>query len=355
VARYAKGELRRQEILAATVELISEEGIAAVTHRAVAERAGVAASAPSHFFPSIDELVVEAFRSVMAGMMGDLEALSVRIVDTDMAREDAVDAYIKLVRRSAAKYDKVQFEGYLFAGARPPLRAAVDEAIAATHRTDSTLVTASRRDDLAWAAPTFTALANGFGLSRLASPARAARGVAGVDGGVASRARARRGESDAGGGEQAGDRGNELAGLLPEVRLLLVEARELVGRVGDLPPRSSDVVHRRHQVSCGVRAEGGQRAGHRLDEAADRFEPDELELADVDDVDVLFQVAGVPQQIAEQGIPGERAHERVHQPSGIDLTPGGEVEADGLGEGGPALAREAEQDFPVGAEVAPHR
>ena len=167
--RYAKGELRRQEILAATVELISEEGIAAVTHRAVAARAGVAASAPSYFFPSIDELVAEAFRSVMAGMIGDLEDLSARIVATDMSREDAVDAYIKLVRRSAAKYDKMQFDGYLLAGARPALRAAVDEAVAATHRADSTLVTASRRDDLAWAAPIFTALANGYGLYRVAS------------------------------------------------------------------------------------------------------------------------------------------------------------------------------------------
>lgn len=34
---------------------IYEEGISAVTHRGVAERAGVAHSAPSYFFPSIDD------------------------------------------------------------------------------------------------------------------------------------------------------------------------------------------------------------------------------------------------------------------------------------------------------------
>ncbi|HEY4096873.1 MAG TPA: TetR family transcriptional regulator [Baekduia sp.] len=180
MARYAKGEQRRQEILAATVELISDEGIAAVTHRAVAARAGTVASAPSYFFPSIDELVVEAFRSVMAGMIGDLKALSARIEAEDMARSDAVDAYIDLVRRSAAEYDKVQFEGYLVAGGRPALRLAVDEAIAATHRADSTLVTASRRTDLAWAAPVLTALANGFGLYRVASPAAEAADFTGL-------------------------------------------------------------------------------------------------------------------------------------------------------------------------------
>lgn len=171
--RYAKGTLRKKEILAATVDLIYDEGILAVSHRAVAKRAGVAPSAPSYFFPSIDDLVVEAFKSIMATMIGDLEALSAQIRSEDMDRETAVDAYIQLVRNSATKYDKLQFEAYLFASSKPALRDAVDSAIAATHRQDSTLVTASRRSDLSWAAPIFTALADGFGLYRVASPANA--------------------------------------------------------------------------------------------------------------------------------------------------------------------------------------
>lgn len=170
VKRYRKGEARIREILAATADLIYEEGISAVTHRAVAKRARVASSAPSYFFPSIDDLIVEAFRSIMTTMVAELEALSARIETEDMDREAAVEAYVELALKTAPKYDKVQYEAYLFAARRPALRAEVDAAIAATQRQGSTLVTASRREDFDWAAPILTAYADGVGLHRIASP-----------------------------------------------------------------------------------------------------------------------------------------------------------------------------------------
>jgi DNA-binding transcriptional regulator YbjK len=170
VKRYRKGEERTREILAATVDLIYEEGISAVSHRAVAKRAKVRQSAPSYFFPSIDDLIVEAFRSIMKVMIDDLRALSVRIEEEDMDRETAVDEYLKLTIENAPKHDKVQFEAYLFAARRPALRPEVDAAISATQRPGSTLVTASRRTDLDWAAPILTAYADGVGLHRIASP-----------------------------------------------------------------------------------------------------------------------------------------------------------------------------------------
>jgi DNA-binding transcriptional regulator YbjK len=170
VKRYAKGEAREREILEATIDLIYEEGISAVTHRAVAQRAGVAASAPSYFFPSIDDLIVEAFRSIVATMLERLEALSARIEAEDMSREDAVDAFVEFAIEMAPRYDKVQYEAYMFATRRPALRAEVDAAIAATHRQGSTLVTASRRKGFDWAAPILTAYADGVALHRLASP-----------------------------------------------------------------------------------------------------------------------------------------------------------------------------------------
>lgn len=150
------------------MDLIYENGISAVAHRAVAKRAGVAASAPSYFFPTIDALVVEAFRSIMASMLVELETLSLRIVSEDMDREAAVDAFIEMVLTKALKYDKLQFEAYLFAASKPALRAEVEAAIAMTRRPHSTLVTASRRDDLGWAAPILTALADDLGLLRIA-------------------------------------------------------------------------------------------------------------------------------------------------------------------------------------------
>ena len=170
VRRYRKGEERTREILSATIELIFEEGISAVSHRSVAKRAGVADSAPNYFFPSIDDLIVEAFRSIMQTMIEDLEALKTRIEDEEMDQETAVEEFVTLAVESAPKYDKVQYEAYLFAARRPALRAEVDAAIAATQRQASTLVTASRRDDFDWAAPILTAYADGVGLHRIASP-----------------------------------------------------------------------------------------------------------------------------------------------------------------------------------------
>lgn len=56
----AKGVKRRDALLNAAAELIAERGYAGVSHRAVAERAGVPAATTTYFFSSINELVREA-------------------------------------------------------------------------------------------------------------------------------------------------------------------------------------------------------------------------------------------------------------------------------------------------------
>jgi TetR/AcrR family transcriptional regulator, regulator of biofilm formation and stress response len=52
----------RKAILAATVEVIAGEGIDAVTHRRVAERAGVSPGSTTHHFASREDLLRSAFR-----------------------------------------------------------------------------------------------------------------------------------------------------------------------------------------------------------------------------------------------------------------------------------------------------
>jgi TetR/AcrR family transcriptional regulator, regulator of biofilm formation and stress response len=54
-----KGEARRTAILRATLGIIGERGPDAVTHRAVAERAGLPLSATTYWFASKDELLQE--------------------------------------------------------------------------------------------------------------------------------------------------------------------------------------------------------------------------------------------------------------------------------------------------------
>ncbi|WP_336644973.1 TetR/AcrR family transcriptional regulator [Microbacterium sp. USHLN186] len=51
---------RRREIVAAAAELIVEVGVGAVTHRLIAERAGVPLGATTQYFTTLDELRSEA-------------------------------------------------------------------------------------------------------------------------------------------------------------------------------------------------------------------------------------------------------------------------------------------------------
>lgn len=65
--REAEGK-RRDDLVAAAVQLVSEGGAGAATVRAIAERAGVTPGLIRHYFASKDELTQTAYRSVMEGM-----------------------------------------------------------------------------------------------------------------------------------------------------------------------------------------------------------------------------------------------------------------------------------------------
>ncbi|MFC4943273.1 TetR/AcrR family transcriptional regulator [Pseudonocardia sp. GCM10023141] len=56
----AKGERRRQELVAAAAALLREGGFDAVRHRAVAERAGLPLASTTYYFASLDDLVTAA-------------------------------------------------------------------------------------------------------------------------------------------------------------------------------------------------------------------------------------------------------------------------------------------------------
>jgi len=62
--RDPRGELRRAELLEAAIHLIGDQGLDAVTHRAVAAAAGVPAASTSYYFRSKDELIDEALRTL---------------------------------------------------------------------------------------------------------------------------------------------------------------------------------------------------------------------------------------------------------------------------------------------------
>ncbi|MFI7132727.1 TetR/AcrR family transcriptional regulator [Nonomuraea sp. NPDC050153] len=61
----ARGRRRRATLLTAAVDLLTEGGFAAVTHRAVAHRANLPLAATTYYFTSRDQLLAEAFAQLV--------------------------------------------------------------------------------------------------------------------------------------------------------------------------------------------------------------------------------------------------------------------------------------------------
>lgn len=125
--RYAKGTLRRDLLVEAAAELLLEEGFAALSHRAVAARAGLPLASTTYYFTSGDDLRDAAVQHVAEGW-------SARAVSVVAALPDRVDggqaaeAIVRLVGADAAPQQLLLlYERYLEAGRHPRLRSVVTE------------------------------------------------------------------------------------------------------------------------------------------------------------------------------------------------------------------------------------
>ncbi len=75
-ARTRKSPAERSaEILEAATDLARDQGLSALTLRAVAERAGVAAGLIAHYQPSMDDLVARVYSDLVAAEIGDVSDL----------------------------------------------------------------------------------------------------------------------------------------------------------------------------------------------------------------------------------------------------------------------------------------
>jgi len=74
-AQRKSPEARSREIAASARLVALELGLDAVTLKSVGHRAAVAPSLVAYYFPSIDELIVETFRSIAAGELSELMAV----------------------------------------------------------------------------------------------------------------------------------------------------------------------------------------------------------------------------------------------------------------------------------------
>ena len=121
---------RREQILEATLRVIGRSGRESVTHRAVAEEAGVALGSTTYYFDSRDDLLRQALEYVASHEVERYGRLGEELRSVKSARELADRLLSELV--SAAE-DRVayiaEYELWLEAGRRPELREAATELV----------------------------------------------------------------------------------------------------------------------------------------------------------------------------------------------------------------------------------
>lgn len=114
-------EGRRRALLAATVEVVAEVGVARTTHRAIAARAGVPLGATTYYFPTLHDLIAAALEQAGEAWDADLQRWesALRAAPDQPA---AVLTHLVLEYLSDQPRARLECELYLAAGHTPELR-----------------------------------------------------------------------------------------------------------------------------------------------------------------------------------------------------------------------------------------
>jgi TetR/AcrR family transcriptional regulator, regulator of biofilm formation and stress response len=88
--RHGRGVKRRNQILEATLRLLAREGASVITHRSVAEEAGVPLAATTYYFESKEQLLAEAFR-LHAEKEARRVAKATRVIDAELTKDQLAD------------------------------------------------------------------------------------------------------------------------------------------------------------------------------------------------------------------------------------------------------------------------
>jgi DNA-binding transcriptional regulator YbjK len=130
--RQARGHERVEHILRATLDVVTRDGVAAVTHRSVAEAAGVPLGSLTYYFASKQELLRDALLLHVAQDSERLSALANELIASGAQGEEVVEAFATVLE--SLHGDIAQFELYIEAARDPQLREAAAESLAAYER-----------------------------------------------------------------------------------------------------------------------------------------------------------------------------------------------------------------------------
>jgi AcrR family transcriptional regulator len=147
---------RSAEILDAATQLAREQGLSALTLRAVAERVGVASGLIAHYHPSMDDLVARVYSDLVDAEIREVEAL---LLESDRATARMGALIETLMDGSREDLTVVWVEAWALGRRNGALAVAVREQMDAWHRMVAAAIehggatgafTASSPSDAAW-------------------------------------------------------------------------------------------------------------------------------------------------------------------------------------------------------------
>lgn len=129
-----RSRIRSDALLDAAIELFAEGGSRAVTHRAVAQRAGLPAATTTYYFQSIEELLTEALAHYIDNWIAEFDKFAemsfVETLDISSARSVIAAAFATWSPQVA----RTQISVYVAATLDPNLRAKAAAALSTVRR-----------------------------------------------------------------------------------------------------------------------------------------------------------------------------------------------------------------------------
>lgn len=161
---------RRAAILAATVRILTRDGLAAVTHRAVAKEAEVPLAATTYYFASKDELIADALAVLIADEIERLAARAEEMGESIGSPADCATAVAEVLFPDARAMGGLlaKLELYLEAARQPGLREAAAHWQGAFTALATSVLALAGAPDPETRAPLLVAAADGILMHALA-------------------------------------------------------------------------------------------------------------------------------------------------------------------------------------------
>lgn len=120
---------RRAQIIAATIDVVAERGVEGLTHRAVADRAGVPLGSTTYYFATLDDMLIAALQQATRHYRRQVRMRTSRFRPGDDLVEMLTDLLVAYLRPRRRSETIVEYEMCLAAMRRPALRETARESL----------------------------------------------------------------------------------------------------------------------------------------------------------------------------------------------------------------------------------